>query len=100
MTETDPTKRFSTRVDNYIRYRPKYPLPILSYLIEDFGLSPDATIADIGSGTGILSELFLTNGNTVIGVEPNDDMRHGAERLLGGDERFKSIDGTAERSRM
>ena len=39
-------------------------------------------IADIGSGTGLSAEMFLKNGNTVFGVEPNREMRLAAERLL------------------
>ncbi len=54
-------------------------------------------MADIGSGTGFLSELFLTNGNRVIGVEPNNDMRIFAENRLGKFPRFLSVKGTAER---
>ena len=59
-------------------------------------LSPDAVVADIGSGTGILSELFLRNGNPVYGVEPNREMREAGERLLSGYPDFHSIDGMAE----
>jgi ubiquinone/menaquinone biosynthesis C-methylase UbiE len=53
-------------------------------------------IADIGSGTGKLSELFLANGNIVIGVEPNAPMRAAAESILAGSPTFRSVDGTAE----
>jgi ubiquinone/menaquinone biosynthesis C-methylase UbiE len=53
-------------------------------------------IADIGSGTGILSELFLKNGNLVFGVEPNQEMRQAAETLLSHYPNFTSIDGRAE----
>jgi ubiquinone/menaquinone biosynthesis C-methylase UbiE len=53
-------------------------------------------IADIGSGTGILSVVFLHNGNTVFGVEPNNEMRIAAEQLLRHYPNFKSVNGTAE----
>jgi SAM-dependent methyltransferase len=53
-------------------------------------------IADVGSGTGILSELFLNNGNAVIGVEPNEAMRRAGERILSGFANFISTDATAE----
>src|SRR5207244_4125864 len=56
----------------------------------------DAVIADIGSGTGILAEMFLKNGNQVYGVEPNREMREAGERLLGGYPRFTSVEGKAE----
>ena len=92
----DPTQRFSTRVDNYLRYRPSYPPQVLNLLREECGLTPDSIVADVGSGTGILSELLLRNGNTVFAIEPNREMREAAERLLAQYERFHSIDGTAE----
>jgi len=92
----DSTKRFSSRVENYIKYRPDYPPDILELLKGMCGLSGDSVIADIGSGTGILTELFLRNGNEVFGVEPNREMREAAERLLGKYPNFKSISGRAE----
>lgn len=60
------------------------------------GLAPDSIIADIGSGTGLLSRMFLENGNRVYGVEPNADMRQAGERLLSSYSKFHSIAGTAE----
>jgi SAM-dependent methyltransferase len=92
----DSTQRFSSRVDNYVRYRPSYPPAVLDTLRTACGLTPSAVIADIGSGTGLLSELFLRNGNQVFGVEPNREMRAAAERLLHGFPNFTSIDGSAE----
>jgi SAM-dependent methyltransferase len=90
------TQRFSTRVDNYVKYRPGYPKEILSFLSAATGFSPDWIVADIGSGTGISTALFLDNNNKVYAVEPNGPMRSKAEELLGGNPRFISIDGTAE----
>ncbi|HEY3249891.1 MAG TPA: SAM-dependent methyltransferase, partial [Ignavibacteria bacterium] len=69
------TTRFSNRVENYIKYRPGYPAEIINYLKEQNVLKNDSIIADIGSGTGISSELFLKNCNIVYGVEPNKEMR-------------------------
>ncbi len=59
-------------------------------------LTERSVVADIGSGTGILSEEFLKNGNEVFGVEPNREMREAGEHLLSAYPRFHSIDGTAE----
>jgi SAM-dependent methyltransferase len=53
-------------------------------------------IADIGSGTGFSAEPFLQFGNTVIGVEPNEEMRAAGDALLKNFPQFSSIDGTAE----
>jgi SAM-dependent methyltransferase len=90
------TERFSDRVEDYVKYRPHYPVGVLSFFAEVYGFAASWDVADIGSGTGISTEPFLRNGNKVYAVEPNDDMRHKAEELLGGYERLVSVDGTAE----
>lgn len=89
-------ERFSSRVDNYIRYRPGYPAPIVPFLERACHLTPGSQIADLGSGTGKLAELLLQNGNVVYGIEPNTGMREAAESILAEFPRFRSIDGTAE----
>jgi len=94
--EFNSKNRFSSRVENYIKYRPKYPQKIISFLEKNKILLKDSIIADIGSGTGILSELFLKNGNKVHGIEPNTEMRLAAERLLEKYPNFVSINGSAE----
>jgi SAM-dependent methyltransferase len=92
----DPIQRFSSRVKNYIQYRPGYPPAVLDLLKERCGLAGTSVVADIGSGTGMLTELFLGNGNPVFAVEPNRDMRTAAEGLLGKYPNFTSFSGTAE----
>lgn len=96
----DPTARFSSRVENYVKYRPHYPLEIIDILREKCGFTPAWSVADIGSGTGILTELFLKHGNLTFGVEPNGPMREAAERLLSGYPGFTSIAGSAERTAL
>ncbi len=96
----DSIARFSNRTDNYARYRPTYPAGVIDILGSDCGPTGNSTIADVGSGTGILSELFLKNGNFVIGIEPNEAMRQSAERLLKRFSRFVSSDATAEATRL
>jgi SAM-dependent methyltransferase len=92
----DPLSRFSNRAENYARYRPGYPEAVIDILRSDCGLREASKIADVGSGTGILSELFLKNGNQVFGVEPNAAMRAAAERLLEKFPSFVSINAPAE----
>ncbi|MBY9021191.1 MAG: class I SAM-dependent methyltransferase [Candidatus Lokiarchaeota archaeon] len=92
----DPKKRFSSRVENYIKFRPSYPLKIIEFLKEKKILTKDSVVADIGSGTGILSKIFLDNGNQVYGIEPNKDMREAAEKILLGYPNFTSLEGSAE----
>ena len=59
---------FSNRVENYMKYRPGYPAIILDLLRKECHLTQHALVADIGSGTGMLTALFLNNGNRVTGV--------------------------------
>jgi ubiquinone/menaquinone biosynthesis C-methylase UbiE len=74
-------ERFTGRVEDYERYRLRYPAAVIRILRERCGLRREHLVADIGSGTGMLAELFLDHGNAVVAIEPNDDMRSGCERL-------------------
>jgi ubiquinone/menaquinone biosynthesis C-methylase UbiE len=70
-------------------------------LLEDkIGFDQQKDIADIGSGTGLLSKLFLSNDNLVYGVEPNDEMRESGEKLLSNFINFVCIKGTAEHTTL
>ena len=96
MTFADAKQRFSNKVADYVRYRPSYPAALVETLRCECGLRPGHVVADVGSGTGILSKLFLENGNHVIGVEPNDEMRQAGEELLSTFRIFSSVNGSAE----
>jgi len=96
MVVRDSTQRFSSRVENYVRYRPGYPPEVVGLLQRECGLTSDSVIADIGFGTGIFTRLLLENGNRVFGVEPNVDMRNAGEEFLRDYPNFTSLDGTAE----
>jgi SAM-dependent methyltransferase len=96
----DSTRRFSSRVENYIKYRPHYPREVVETLCQECGLAPGSAVADIGSGAGALTELFLTKGSSVFAVEPNREMREAAERLLAGHAGFQSVEGRAENTNL
>ena len=96
MRRIDPTQRFSSRVENYIRYRPGYPSEVVELLKRECGLTPDSVLADIASGTGILTHMLLENGNRVFGVEPNPEMRKAGEQFLARYPGFTSVAGSAE----
>lgn len=96
MPASDPTSRFSDRVDNYLRHRPGYPAAVLELLKDECGLMPSSVVADIASGTGLLTRMFLENGNRVYGVEPNPEMRRAGERLLRPYPNFTSVAAAAE----
>lgn len=94
--EVKTASRFNRRVANYAAHRPSYPPALVDFLRAELKLIPASVVADIGSGTGLLSELFLRHGNRVFGVEPNAEMRVAAEALLQHYPHFQSVKGTAE----
>lgn len=91
-----PTERFSSRVDNYVRYRPGYPQQVIELLNQECGFTRESRVADIASGTGIFTKLLLENGNPVFGVEPNANMRRAGEDYLAAFPNFTSVAGAAE----
>lgn len=96
MSEHGPTERFTTRVAEYVRWRPGYPDAALDVLAERCGVGPGSFVADVGSGTGILTAPLLARGARVAAVEPNSAMRAAAAERLGSDARFSDVAGTAE----
>src|SRR5208337_5608057 len=98
MAEADrePVARFSDRAGDYAKYRPHYSPEVVEALRQACGLRPEHLIADVGSGPGLLAEIFLDNGNRVIGVEPNHEMRIAGEDYLAGHRSFSMVDGSAE----
>ncbi len=94
--QSDNKERFSNRVNDYVKYRPGYPVEIIDFLQKQYGLYSDKKIADIGAGTGISTELFLRAGYSVVAVEPNKEMREKAVELLSGFPGFTILDGSAE----
>ncbi len=94
--DTDSKERFSSRVKAYREFRPRYPTAVIDLLRLQCGLTPASAIADVGAGTGLLAELFLANGNSVLAVEPNHAMRAACEDLRPLYPQLKCIDGPAE----
>jgi ubiquinone/menaquinone biosynthesis C-methylase UbiE len=85
--------RFLGKTDDYVKFRPGYPIEILDYLSKNHGFSSNAICAEVGSGTGKFSELLLQNKNKVFAVEPNGEMRGAAEKSLTAFQSFKSVSG-------
>jgi SAM-dependent methyltransferase len=94
--ESDPTKRFSDRVDNYVKYRPTYPPEVLDYLKAECDLTSKSVIADVGAGTGIFTKLLLDKGYKVFAVEPNQPMLKAAIEQLSTYKNFNPVSAGAE----
>lgn len=91
---------FSGIANIYDKYRPSYPPELFAYLCSTLGINYYTTIADIGSGTGILSKQLLNICGQVYAIEPNDDMRKIAESNLSLKKHFISVQGTAENTTL
>jgi SAM-dependent methyltransferase len=96
MLRQPPTERFSSRVEHYTRFRPGYPKETITVLRKQCGLTMDSLVADVAFGTGLFTRLLLENGNRVIGIEPNREMRTAGEKYLSGFPKFTSVSGKAE----
>jgi len=96
MLRQPPTQRFSSRVEHYARFRPGYPKQTIMVLRDECGLTRDSRVADVAFGTGLFTQLLLENGNPVIGIEPNPEMRKAGEEYLADFPMFTSVNGTAE----
>jgi ubiquinone/menaquinone biosynthesis C-methylase UbiE len=90
---------FSDKAEIYNKYRLGYPNEILQYLY-GYGFDSNSIIADIGSGTGKLTRIFVENGNKIYAVEPNDNMRLIAENDFKENKNFISIIADAENTTL
>jgi ubiquinone/menaquinone biosynthesis C-methylase UbiE len=94
------SEKFTAKAEVYAKYRPGYPNEYIEYLLAATKLDENSIIADIGAGTGIFSRQLLERNFTVIGVEPNDDMREKAEQSSKQNPRFISIKAQAEQTTL
>lgn len=80
----------------YHKYRADYPPDAIATLIARANLDQQQDVADLGSGTGILTRHLLARARIVYAVEPAEDMRRAAEENFAGETNFRSVAGMAE----
>jgi SAM-dependent methyltransferase len=97
---TDNTVRFTGKADSYDKYRPSYPKEFLDFLYGEAGFSAESKIADIGAGTGKLTELLLKRGSFVYAVEPNPDMHEKLIENFNGLGNFAAVSAPAENTTL
>ncbi len=94
------TTKFNQKADSYSLGRPSYAEAFIEMLYSRQGFNEQSVIADIGSGTGILTKQLLQRGSYVYAVEPNADMRCNAEAALKCFTKVKCVNGTAEHTTL
>jgi ubiquinone/menaquinone biosynthesis C-methylase UbiE len=86
-------RAFGTRADDYERHRAGWPAEAVERALAGTGAGPEATVVDLGAGTGKLTRELVPRVARVIAVEPSGDMRRQLEaRVPEADVRA----GTAE----
>jgi SAM-dependent methyltransferase len=74
-----PSERFTGLACGYSRFRPDYPEEAIDWVLSHCSLVAGHLLIDVGSGTGISSRQFARRGLSVVGIEPNEDMKRQAE---------------------
>jgi len=89
---------FAGRAQAYTNARPGYPPEAIDYICN---LMPqNATIADVGAGTGKFTELIAAHGYETYAVEPSREMREQLVVTLSPFNNAKIINGTAENTTL
>ncbi|MEI6530735.1 MAG: class I SAM-dependent methyltransferase [bacterium] len=91
---------YTRKAEDFAANRPPYAVRAFFDLCKLIGLGACWTVADIGSGTGNVARHLVGRVTRVFAVDPDDAMRHQAERLLGKYPSFTSIAGTAEETTL
>jgi len=96
----DSKELFTSKSKIYDAYRPKYSEQFIDSIIENYPLSHLAKIADIGAGTGILTQQLLRIGCEIFAIEPNKEMREIAENKFLNEKKCHVINGSAEKTTL
>jgi len=87
---------FTKLAKDYIN-RPGYSLDVLRVIGRNAGMDRrDFKVADVGAGTGKLTENLYELGLTGCAVEPNDAMREEGKKLFKDNSSFIWLEGAAE----
>lgn len=90
---------FQNKSAQYSEGRPSYAPQMLHKILDDI-LNTNSVVADIGSGTGMLSKVFVEKSLETYAVEPDGDMRKKAEEKLLRYSNYHSIDASAEQTEL
>lgn len=90
---------YSKIAKDYI-YRPGYSISVLNAILRYTKLDhkSDVVVADVGAGTGKLTENLMKINLSGYAIEPNDAMREEGIKLFGDNKQFKWLKGHAEKT--
>ena len=87
----EQARSFDRAAEEYERTRPDYPDAVLDVL----PLGPEATVVDVGAGTGKLTRVLARHYARVLAVEPLDRMRAILEQVVPAAESHAGLGGEA-----
>ena len=88
-----PPDAFGRAAREYELGRPGWPEELLDRVVGGLGLGPEASVLDLGAGTGKLTRALVPRFTRVVAVEPDDAMRAVLEEVVPGAE---SLAGSGE----
>jgi ubiquinone/menaquinone biosynthesis C-methylase UbiE len=96
----DHYSKFSPKAQIYDQYRWDFHPEAITEMCEITGINQDSVVADIGSGTGMLTAHFVHKVNKIYAIEPNPEMRTIAIDKLAQYPAFVSIDGLSDNTKL
>ena len=69
-----PSDAFGRTAREYELGRPEWPEELIDRVVRDARIAADATVLDLGAGTGKLTRALVTRFGHVLAVEPDDAM--------------------------
>lgn len=82
---------WSERAEDYDAHRPHSPMALVDVLTQLAQMARLSCVVDIGSGTGLSTTVWAEVADTVIGIEPNADMRRLAERRTQSQPQLQNV---------
>jgi len=86
---------FVHKTKEYAIGRPSYPIEVLN-IINKLGIKKQSIIADIGAGTGLLTNRLGNLDCTILAIEPNEDMLKECMNYCSNRKNIKFVHATAE----